>query len=374
MPLPQNAKKSFQGSIVLGKGFVLTIEEAERLISKDPRNKDVLFPYLNGDDLNNDPEQKPSRWVINFFDWTEEKARTYPDCFEILERRVKPERQRWALDKDGNEIIGTYALRKPLPQKWWIYGEKRPALYDTISKLDQVIAIPNQACKYVAFQFSTSRMVFSNALAIFCSPSYYFFAVLSSSFHVEWAWKYASRMKFDMRYTPTDVFENFPFPQSNDENLNDKIEKIGNQFNTLRKQLLLDMNLGLTKFYNLFHNNILVPFEKNAVQDESQKIEQQYIKRINELRNLQIELDNVILESYGWIDLNLSHGFYEQNYLPEHDRIRFTIHPNSRTEVLKRLLILNNSQNEKFQSEISNSKPQKVKQSKIISNNDSLLF
>lgn len=139
-PLKQNAGKSFQGSIVLGKGFVLTPEEAEVLITKDPRNKDVLFPYLNGEDLNNDPEQKPSRWVINFFDWTEEKARTYPDCFEIVERLVKPERQRWKLDENGNEIVGTYALRKPLPQKWWIYGEKRPALYETISKVYSIVS------------------------------------------------------------------------------------------------------------------------------------------------------------------------------------------------------------------------------------------
>lgn len=136
-PLKQNAGKSFIGSYVLGMGFVLSPEEAEVLITKDPRNKDVLFPYLNGEDLNNDPEQKPSRWVINFFDWTEEKARTYPDCFEIVERLVKPERQRWKLDENGNEIVGTYALRKPLPQKWWIYGEKRPALYETISKGEQ---------------------------------------------------------------------------------------------------------------------------------------------------------------------------------------------------------------------------------------------
>lgn len=119
-PLKQNAGKSFQGSIVLGKGFVLTPEEAEALIAKDPRNKEVLFPYLNGEDLNNDPEQKPSRWVINFFDWTEEKARTYPDCFEIVERLVKPERM-IQNDKGGKE-------------KWWQFLRPRNELYETISK------------------------------------------------------------------------------------------------------------------------------------------------------------------------------------------------------------------------------------------------
>src|SRR5690606_25020566 len=207
-----NQNKSFVGSYVLGKGFILSPEEAQNLIEKDPRNKDVLFPYLNGDDLNNDPEQKPSRWVINFFDWDEEKAKTYPDCYEIIERLVKPERQRWKKDSDGNEIIGKYALRKPLPQKWWIYAEKRPALYRTISGLEQVMTINNQACKYVAFQFVNSQMIFSNALAIIAKSDYYLFSILNSNMHIEWAWKYASRMKSDMRYTPTDVFETFPLP------------------------------------------------------------------------------------------------------------------------------------------------------------------
>ncbi len=33
-------------------GFVLSPDEAQALIAKDLRNKDVLFPYLNGEDLN----------------------------------------------------------------------------------------------------------------------------------------------------------------------------------------------------------------------------------------------------------------------------------------------------------------------------------
>lgn len=51
--IKQNQGKSFQGSIVLGKGFVLEPKEAILLIEKAVKNKDVLFPYLNGDDLNN---------------------------------------------------------------------------------------------------------------------------------------------------------------------------------------------------------------------------------------------------------------------------------------------------------------------------------
>ena len=40
--LAANADKSFQGSIVLGMGFVLTPEEAQALISRNPKNRPVL--------------------------------------------------------------------------------------------------------------------------------------------------------------------------------------------------------------------------------------------------------------------------------------------------------------------------------------------
>ena len=118
--LAANAGISFQGSIVLGMGFVLEPEDACRLIEKHSRNKDVVFPYLNAEDLNSRPDQSPSRWVINFFDWPldRQSARTgykgpvatdYPDCLAIIEEKVKPERMK------NN--------RKVRRERWWQFGK-----------------------------------------------------------------------------------------------------------------------------------------------------------------------------------------------------------------------------------------------------------
>jgi len=52
-------------------------------------------------------------------------------------------------------------------------------------------------------------------------------------------------------------------------------------------------------------------------------------------------MDNYILGIYGWNDIKLEHNFYEVSYLPESDRIRFTVHPAVREEILNRLLKLN---------------------------------
>jgi hypothetical protein len=362
--LKQNEGKSFQGSIVLGKGFVLEPEKAQSLIAKNPKNKDVLFPYLNGDDLNNNPDQSPSRWVINFFDWPEEKAREYPECYEIIERLVKPERQRWATDKNGNEIVGEYALRKPLPEKWWIYGEKRPALYRTIAPLERVLVVA-LISKTAGFAFLPKEMVFSNKVEVFPLPYSWEFAVFQSTIHNIWAWKYSTTMKSDLNYTPLTSFETFSYKEINSTKLEDT--NIGETYHEHRRQLMLGIHLGLTKTYNLFHSKHL-PVPEAAAQVAAlphKNIEKQYGKEtahlvrhlseskeatytldqalagIHRLRALHVEMDQAVREAYGWSDIALRHDFYEVDYLPENDRVRYTIHPEARKEVLKRLLELN---------------------------------
>lgn len=383
-PLKQNQGKSFQGSIVLGKGFVLTPEKAKELIDKNPKNKDVLFPYLNGEDLNSRPDQSPSRWVINFFDWplrrtsveewnaltkeeqdkaikeriiappfyNEPVAADYSDCLSIVERDVKPERIRWKKDANGNEIIGTYALRKPLPQKWWIYAEKRPALYSTISGMERVL-VTTRVTKTHSFNFTDKKIVFSDATVVLALLSMKDYLLVQSNVHEIWAWNHSSTMKGDRRYAPSDCFETFPFPQYLSKETEEKLEKIGEEYHEFRRRLMLDMQLGLTKTYNLFHNGKCridnVEFVDEIREFKQAKLQipiEEAVKRIEKLRQLHKEMDEAVLEAYGWgfgsaQPIDLAHNFYEVDYLPENDRVRYTISPEARKEVLKRLLELN---------------------------------
>lgn len=80
--LAANSNKAFQGPIVLGMGFTMSPEEAQALIDKSPRNADVLFPYLNGKDLNQSPTQAAPRWIINFFDWPNTEPEHIPTASE----------------------------------------------------------------------------------------------------------------------------------------------------------------------------------------------------------------------------------------------------------------------------------------------------
>jgi len=64
------------------------------------------------------------------------------------------------------------------------------------------------------------------------------------------------------------------------------------------------------------------------------------------LRHLHRELDLAIRDAYGWADLDLGHDFHEVETLPENDRVRYTISPAARKEVLRRLLALNHARAE----------------------------
>ena len=343
--LAANAGKSFQGSIVLGMGFVMTPEEAQRLIDKDPRNKDVLFPYLNGEDLNSRPDQSPSRWVINFFDWplgrvagdewrvaSEERRKTwlasgfvgpdqdgpvaadYPDCLAIIEEKVKPDRTR-RNDK------GEFALRKPLPQKWWIYAEKRPALYRTIAGMERVLVI-SRVTHHVGFADVSSAQVFADRLFVFAFDGNWKSFVLSSWLHEVWVREYSGTFETRLNYSPTDCFETFPFPAT----LHPSLATIGETYHEHRRQIMLDRRQGLTKTYNRFHD----PEES----DEA----------IERLRALHVEMDRAVAAAYGWTDLDLAHGFHETK-----QGLRFTISDPARREILARLLKLNH---ERYAQEI----------------------
>lgn len=329
----------FQGSVIRGNGFLITEDEAISILQKDEKYKDVIKFYFTGDDINNHPELKSSRRIIDFQDWSEKKCKEYSSCWKIVEERVKPEREE-ILSK-SNQVH---------ENKFWIHWDRRASLYEMANKFEKVIAISMQATKYPNFEFIDSRNIYSNSLGIICTDSFCYYAILNSSFHNHWAYKYASLLETRLRYSSSDIFYTFPYPQD----YNHKgLEEIGEIFYQYRRRIMLGMQLGLTKTYNLFHSNAITAQAVNekdkqvaALQKHLEKTPDtisfnEAIQDILQLRKLHVQMDEAVLDAYGWNDIALRHDSYEVDYLPENDRIRFTIHPDARKEVLKRLLELN---------------------------------
>jgi hypothetical protein len=160
-------------------------------------------------------------------------------------------------------------------------------------------------------------------------------------------------MKTDLVYTPTNTFETYPFPNKILQKQELRLESIGESYHEYRRQLMLGMQLGLTKTYNLFHSNAITSQAVNETDKQVAALQkhlaktpetisfEETIRGILQLRMLHVQMDEAVLDAYGWSDIALRHNFYEVDYLPENDRIRYTIHPEARKEVLKRLLELN---------------------------------
>lgn len=303
-----NENRSFQGSIVLGDGFIMPPEEAQALIDRDPRNADILFPYLGGEDLNQSPTQSASRWVINFFDWPEQRARSYYECFRIVEETVRPQR-----------LSNNMRSRRDY---WWRYGARSAALYDTIATQDRTIVI-SSVSKTVMPVFVSTAHVFSHALIIFAYDDDFTSGVLSSGFHFRWAVRHASSLETRTRYTPSDVFETFVQPP-----YSDVVSEAAQRLDEFRRDLMVSQWIGLTTLYNRINDST------NRDRD------------IRQMRALHRDLDHAVQAAYGWDDLDLNHGFHNVRGAG----VRYTFAPETADEILDRLLELNR---DRYQAEVA---------------------
>jgi hypothetical protein len=372
--LSANARKAFIGSYVLGMGFTFDDAAAAKgeaeslatmraLIAKDPRNAERIFPYIGGEEVNTSPTHAHHRYVIDFADfplrrdatleswflnegteacdkrrrewlrngvvpgdYPEPVAADWPDLLEIVERRVKPAR----LKLRGEGIA---AQRR---RYWWRYASRSVALYDATTMIKQTLAI-TRVSPFLAVSKLATKQVYSDMLVPITTPHLAPFAALQSRPHEVWARFFASSMKDDLRYTPSDVFETFPFPQGFETS--PALEAAGRAYHDRRAALMVARNEGMTKTYNRFHD----PDEQSA--------------DIVTLRELHAEMDRAVLRAYAsgagteaekraWDDLaeRAEAVFLDEANEDDHTYQGRLFWPSAfRDEVLARLLAVNAS-------------------------------
>lgn len=308
--LKENFGKGFKGVDFGGTGFILSHSEVAEISNLYPEEFRLVWPLINAQDVTSIPVQTPARSIINFSGMEIDEVRKLaPNLLSIIEERVKPHR--------------AAAKSKIHREKWWLYFWPRPELYSRIKALNLVVVNPVVA-KWTTFSLLPAHAVFSNALNVFPTEDQAFLAILQSTIHSEWALTYGSSMKQDPRYNPSDCFETFPFPARWSEN--EVLRNIGKQYLSQRSELMISRNEGLTIIFNRFHD----PSEFSI--------------DIQKLRQLHREMDQCVVIAFGWIDIDLGHGFHETNA-----GIRFTICSDARREVLSRLLKLNQ---ERYEEEV----------------------
>ncbi len=356
--LRANAGKSFCGSMCSGMGFTFDdtdkkgiatpLAEMRRLIAANPSNQQVVFPYIGGSEVNSSPIHAHHRYVINFHDYplrredigiswveTDEERRRklrrrpivpadypgpvaadWPELLEIVRERVKPRRDRLTKNPIGRKRA----------MYWWQYGSLAGQLYAAIAKLNKVLVI-SQVGQHATFAFLPRGMVYAIRLIVFPLNTYAAFCVLQARVHEVWARFFGSSLKDDLCYTPSDVFETFPFPKKWDTHPD--LEAVGREYYDFRAALMVRNGEGLTKTYNRFHD----PNE--------------YCPDIARLRDLHAAMDRAVLNAYGWSDIPteceflLDYEIDEEEWGRKKKPYRYRWPNDIRDEVLAKLLELN---------------------------------
>jgi hypothetical protein len=137
-------------------------------------------------------------------------------------------------------------------------------------------------------------MVYSEGVVVFALPSNSAFGVLQSRLHEVWTRFFSSSLEDRLRYTPSDCFETFPFPENWETN--PTLEEVGKTYYDYRADLMVRNNQGLTDTYNRFHD----PAERHP--------------DLLQLRDLHQQMDRAVLNAYGWPDIDTTCG-YALDYL-----------------------------------------------------------
>jgi hypothetical protein len=281
--LAANRGRSFLGAKTYGQGFIFDdtdtkgvatpLAEMLRLIEADPKSQEVIFPYIGGEEVNTSPTHAHHRYVFNFGARSEEECRRrWPELMAIVEEKVKPERMKLANNPDGRR-------RK---EYWWQFGRATPALDTAIAGLEQVL-VNSQVSANVQFAFLPVDMVFAHTTNVFPLPTHAAFCALQSRPHEIWARFFGSSLEDRLRYTPSDCFETFPFPESWETH--PALEAAGRAYDEFRAALMVTNDEGLTRTHNRFHD----PDERDP--------------RIAKLRERHAAMDKAVLDAYGWSDL-----------------------------------------------------------------------
>lgn len=270
------------GTKIYGAGFLFEdgtedstpIEAMREILARHPPSGKIIWPYIGGDELNSEPQQVHSRFVINFNDVPEEAGLdAWPELRDIVQKKVKP----------GRDALGPNPNNLPLKKRWWAFQGHRPEFYRAARQLKRVLA-QSQVSAHLAFAFQPTDRIFANTLNLFLLDSWSAFAILQCRAHENWVRFFGSSLEDRLRYTSSDCFETFPFPDSFETNAN--LEAVGKDYYEFRAALMVKYNEGLTKTYNRFH-------DPNETSPDIQR-----------LRELHTAMDRAVLDAYGWTDLH----------------------------------------------------------------------
>jgi hypothetical protein len=287
-PLATNRKpqRCFQGQTPQHtRGLILKPTEAKAICKRDWRSSSVIYPYLNGNDISK--TGAPSRFVIDIDAEDAQLAEVEaPGAFEHVKVKVLPDRKA-LVEKEAARNAELLAAdpdarlnweRRDFMATWWQLWRRRPDMLEAISGLDRYIALSRHAIveRPSIYAFVSPEIRPGDALTVFALEDDYSFGILHSSWHRAYFEERCSKLRVDLRYTPTTVWNSFPWPQAPSAESVDRVAEAAAKIVTLRDERIAQ-GVSLERQYASLRNP-----GRNA------------------LRDLQGKLDAAVAAAYGF--------------------------------------------------------------------------
>ena len=175
-----------------GGGFILSDEEKNELIKKEPISASWIHPYLGAYEFINNK----TRWCLWLVDATPHEIKQSP----YVMKRIESVREFRA----NSVAAGTRKFAET------------PTLFCQIAQPDSdYIAIPKTSSerrKYIPIGFLSKNVIASDLLFLIPEASLYHFGILTSNVHNAWMRTVCGRLKSDYRYAKDIVYNIFPWP------------------------------------------------------------------------------------------------------------------------------------------------------------------
>ena len=271
----QEPKRCFQGQNPVNLGFLLELEEAHHFLKENPECRDVMFPYMIGDDLV--AYGQPMRWIIDFAQRDMTEAMRYKAAFDRVKKLVMPdvlakaEAEKKATGKDKTRWTR-------MANRWWQFRDYQPGLMTLLEKIPRYIAC-SRTTRRPIFEFVSSQVHPDTKLAVLVFPDDYSFGIIQSGIHWQWVLERCSTWKRDFNYTGNTVFDTFPWPQSPKLAQVKAIAESAVALRALRREIMTANGWSLRDLYRSLET-----------------------PGANHLRDAQNSLDSAVRKAYGMKD------------------------------------------------------------------------
>lgn len=245
-----------QGQTHGHEGFLLSPEEAHRILAADRRNSDVIKPYIIGDDILSETPPQATRFVIDFAPRDLHESRGYTEPFRRVQRLVLPEREEKAQKEEerneearrGNPRARVNLHHRNFLRKWWHLSYSRQDLLAKLARLPRYICC-SRVTKRPIFAFVSNAINPSDAVSVFTFMDDYSFGILQSGVHWLWFTERCSTLTERFRYTSNTVYDSFPWPQSPTIAQLSAVAKAAVDLRQLRAELMGEHGYNLRELY-----------------------------------------------------------------------------------------------------------------------------